>query len=146
MSLELQMENASDHMVARFTGEGKAEEALLSFEQIVEQCERTNNKKLLIDCTNAEKDMSTVDMYEQGEGAKLFQRYGIKIVVVVSEDVLAPEKFAEMVARNRGVNACVFTDYETAEKWLLETAPRNLGVDACTVTDYKTADHSSAIP
>ena len=140
MSIELQMENASGYMVARFIGEGQAEEALLNFEQIVEQCTRTNNKKLLIDCTRAKSDYSIVDMYEQGEGAKLFQRHGIKIAVVVSEEKVEPEKFAEMVARNRGVNACVFTDYRTAEQWLLEMAARNQGVDACAITDYQTAE------
>src|SRR5262245_7912242 len=142
MSIELQMENASGYMVARFTGEGKAEEALLNFEQIVEQCNRANNKKLLIDCTEAKTDIALVDMYEQGEGAKLFNRYGIKIAVVVSEDKLEPEKFAETVARNRGVDACVFTANQTAVEWLLETASRNRGVDACAFTDYKTANHS----
>ena len=140
MSIELKMENASGYMLARFTGEGKAEEALLNFEQIAEQCTRTNNKKLLIDCTEAKTEISTVDMYEQGEGAKLFNRYGIKIAVVVSEDKLEPEKFAEMVARNRGVNACVFTDYKTAEQWLLKMMARSRGADACVVTDYQTAE------
>src|SRR5262245_21691639 len=120
MSIRLQMEDTPGYMVARFTGEGKAEEALLNFEQIAEQCNRTNNKKLLIDCTKAKTDISIMDLYEQGVGAKLFNRYGIKIAVVVSEDKLEPEKFAEMVARNRGVDACVFTDYQTAEEWLLK--------------------------
>ena len=141
MSMELQMENASGYMVARFTGEGKAEEALLKLPQIAEQCKRTNNKYLLIDCTEAKKDdNSIVDMYEQGEGAKLFNSYGIKVAVVVAEDNLEPEKFAEMVARNRGVNACVYTDYQTAEEWLLKMTPRDRGVDACVSTDYQTAE------
>jgi hypothetical protein len=140
MSIGLQMENASGYMIARFTGEGKAEEVLLNFEQILEQCKRTNNKKLLIDCTDAKTDISTVDMYEQGEGAKLFKRHGIKIAVVVTEEKLEPEKFAEMVARNRGVDACVFTDYQIAEKWLLEMVVRNRGADACMFTDYQTAE------
>jgi hypothetical protein len=140
MSIKLQMEDASGYMVARFAGEGKAEEALLNFEQIAEQCKRTNNNKLLIDCTEAKTDISTVDMYEQGEGATLFSSYGIKIAVVVSEEKLGPEKFAEMVAQNRGVDTCVFTDYQTAEKWLLEMVSRHRSVDACVFTDYRTAE------
>jgi len=141
MSIGLQMKNASGYMVARFTGEGKAEEAVLYFGQIAEQCMHTNNKKLLIDCTKAKTDdVTMVDMYEQGEGAKLFNRYGITIAVVVPEEKLEPEKFSEMVARNRGVNACVFTDYHTAENWLLEVADGNRGVDACVVADYQTAE------
>jgi hypothetical protein len=140
MSIELQMENAAGYMLARFIGEGKAEEALLSFEQIAEQCKRTNNKNLLIDCTKAKTDdVSIVDMYEQGEGAKLFNHYGIKIAVVVPDEKLEPEKFAEMVARNRGVNACVFTDYQTAEEWLLKMMAQDRGVDACVLTDYQAA-------
>jgi len=141
MSIKLQMENISDYMVARFTGEGKAEEALLNFQQIAEQCKSTHTEKLLIDCTEAKtEDVSIVDMYEQGEGAKLFNRYGIKIAVVVPEEKLEPEKFAEMVARNRGVNACVFTDHQTAEEWLLKMMARNRGVDACEFTDYQAAN------
>ena len=79
-------------------------------------------------------------MYEQGKGAQLFNSYGIQIAVVVSEDKLEPEKFAEMVARNRGVNACVFTDHQTAEDWLSKTMARTRGVDACEFTDYQTAE------
>jgi hypothetical protein len=139
MSIDLQMENASGYMVARFTGEGNAEEALLNFERIAEECKRTNNKKLLIDCTKAKTEISTVDMYEQGEGAILFNRYEIKIAVVVPEEKFESEKFSELVARNRGVDACVFTDYQDAKAWLLETAPRDRGVNACALTDYKTA-------
>jgi hypothetical protein len=141
MSIKLQMENARGYMVARFTGEGKAEEALLNFEQIAEQCKSANNKKLLIDCTEAKTDdASIVDMYEQGKGAQLFNSYGIQIAVVVSEEKLEPEKFAEMVARNRGVNACVFTDYRTAEDWLSKIMARTPGVDACEFTDFQTAE------
>ena len=141
MSIELKMENASGYMLARFTGEGKAEEALLNFEQIAEQCKLTHNKKLLIDCTEAKTDdASIVDMYEQGDGAQLFKSYGIQIAVVVSEDKLEAEKFAEMVARNRGVNACVFTDYQTAEDWLSKMMAQTRGVDACEFTNYRTAE------
>ena len=114
------MEDGSGYMVARFIGNGKAEVALHHFEEIAEECKRTNKKKLLIDCTKSKADGSLVDMYEQGEGAKLFTRLGIKVAVAVPEEKLEAEKFAELVARNRGVDACVFTDYHKAEKWLLK--------------------------
>ena len=139
MSIKLQMENASGYMVAKFTGEGKPEEALLSFEQIVEQCKNTNNHRLLIDCTEAKTEMTIVDMYEQGEGAKIFKRYGIKVAVVVPEQKLEPEKFAEMVARNRGVNACVFTDHQTAKEWLFKMTAWSPGADACVFSDHQAA-------
>jgi len=48
MSLQLQMEQMSDYLAARFTGAGVPEEASQQFELIAEHCKRTKNDKLLI--------------------------------------------------------------------------------------------------
>jgi hypothetical protein len=44
----------------------------------------------------------------------------IKVAVVGRTEQLDWQKFSEIVARNRWVNARVFTSAEDADKWLLK--------------------------
>jgi len=72
MSFQLQMEQMSGYLAARFTGAGVADEAWLQFESIAEHCKRTKNNKLLIDGTRAEANSSIVDRYLAAEKAVIF--------------------------------------------------------------------------
>lgn len=45
-------------------------------------------------------------------------RYEVALVVVGQEPIVDPERFAEVVARNRGAHARVFTDFDEALAWI----------------------------
>ena len=120
MSLQLQIEEMPDYLAARFTGAGVAEEAWRRFELIAERCNRANKNKLLLDFTEAHIEGSLADRYFLGEQALIFVRYGLKVAGVGRPEQLDPQKLAEMVAQNRWVNLCGFTNVEDAEKWLSE--------------------------
>ena len=49
-------------------------------------------------------------------------RYEVALVVVGSEPIVDPERFAEVVARNRGAHARVFTDFDEAMQWIVQEA------------------------
>jgi len=53
MSLQLQIEEMSDYLIARFTGPGAAEEVWHQYESIAERCKRANKNKLLLDFLEA---------------------------------------------------------------------------------------------
>lgn len=123
MSVRLQIEEMPDYLAARFTGVGAVEEVWRRFELIAEHCKRANKNKLLLDLSeaHAHAEVSLVDRYNFGEAAQIFTYYKlIKIAFVSRPEQLDPQRFCEMVAQNRGVNARVFTNAEDAEKWLLE--------------------------
>jgi hypothetical protein len=120
MSIQLQIEEAPDYLAAKFTGAGEAEEIWRQFELIAEYCKRANKNKLLFDIKETYKTLSLVDRYRLGDVAEIFVDYKlIKVAVVCRQEQLDPQRFGEMVARNRWVNARVFTSLEDAEKWLM---------------------------
>jgi len=120
MSIQLQIEEAPDYLAAKFTGAGEAEEIWRQFELIAEQCKRANKNKLLLDITETYGTLSLVDRYRLGDVAEVFVYYKlIKVAAVSRPEQLDHKRFGEMVARNRWVNARVFTSLDDAEKWLM---------------------------
>ena len=120
MSLQLHMEQMPGYLAARFTGAGVPEEAWRQSELIVEHCKRTNNDRLIIDTTGLKVKISTADRFILGERLGIFARNKIKVAFVSAPEQMDPEKFAVLVARNRGVSVESFTDFQAAEEWLLE--------------------------
>ena len=120
MNLQLQMEQMSGYLAARFIGVAAPGEGLQQFELIAEHCKLTNNDKLLIDTTGFDVKVTLADRFLLGERLEIFARYRIKVVFVSRPEQLDPRKFAVMVAQNRGVNVDAFTDLQAAEEWLLK--------------------------
>ena len=121
MSIQLQIEEMPDYLAAKFTGAVATEETWRQFELIAGHCKSANKNKLLIDFTEAYGDLSLAHRYCLGDKAEIFMFYKlIKVGVADRPERLDPRRFGEMVARNRWVNARVFTSAKDAEKWLLK--------------------------
>lgn len=120
MNVRLQIEEMSGYLAARFIGPCTAEAVLGKFELIAEHCKRASNDKLLIDFTGAQAGIYFIDRYYIGERFQIFVRYGLKIATVATLEQTDPGKFAELVARNRGVNIRTFINVREAEEWLLK--------------------------
>jgi hypothetical protein len=120
MSIQLQMEQMPDYLVAKFIGSGVAEEVWRHFEPIAEHCKRVKGDKLLIDITRAEGKISVIEKYSAAEEARIFVQYGIKVAFIETPERMDSRKFFLLAARNRGVNVDAFTDFQSAEEWLLK--------------------------
>jgi len=120
MSLQRQMEQMPGYLAARFTGTGAPGEASERFESIAEDCKRTNNDKLLIDTTGYDVAVPMINRFILGERLVVFARYRIKVAFVSRPEQLDPQKFAVLVAQNRGARVDAFTDFQAAEEWLLK--------------------------
>jgi len=121
MSIQFQIEEMPGYLAANFIGAGTAEDAWRQFELIAEQCKRANKNKLLLNFTEVRADVSLPEKYFLAERTTIFARYSvIKIAGVDKPSRLDPQKFGEIVARNRGVDARAFTNVEDAEQWLLK--------------------------
>jgi hypothetical protein len=121
MSIQLQIEETPGYLVAKFTGSGATEETWRQFELIAEHCKRANKNKLLLDFVGADADVSLANRYYFGDKVEIFMFYKlIKVAVAVRPELLDSRRFGEMVARNRWVNARVFTSAKDAEMWLLK--------------------------
>ena len=118
MDAQFQIEEMPDYLAVRFIGVTR--EVCEQFELIAEHCDRASKNKLLLDCTDTHGDLSLVERFWLGDRAETFMfHHLIKVAVVGRPEQLDRKKFGEMVARNRRVNARVFTNVRAAEKWLL---------------------------
>jgi hypothetical protein len=120
MSLQLQIEEMPDYLIARFTGPGAAEEVWRQYETIAKRCKRANKNKLLLDFLEAHGEISLVDRYFLGDEAQIFKRYNLQVATANRPEHLDGKKYVEIVARNRGVNFRVSTNVKDALEWLLK--------------------------
>ena len=118
MDVQFQIEEMLDYLAVRFIGAPM--EAAEHFESIAKHCNRANKNKLLLDFTDTHGGFSLVERFWLGDQAETFMfHHLIKVAAVCRPEQLDRKKFAEIVARNRWVNARVFTNVRAAEKWLL---------------------------
>jgi hypothetical protein len=120
MSVQLKLEQMPGYLAARFSGSGVAEDVWRQFELIAEHCKRANGDKLLIDITGAEGTVSIIEKYLAVEESRIFARYGIKVVFIETPERIDPRRFFLVAARNRGINVEAFTDFQSAQEWLLK--------------------------
>ena len=120
MGVQHQIEQMPGYLVAKFSGAGMAEDVWRQYDSLAEHCNRTNKDKLLIDITEAQAEISLWDRYFLGDRAQIFACRRIKVAGVDRPERIDPQRFAEMVAQNRGVNARAFTNAEDALEWLLK--------------------------
>jgi hypothetical protein len=123
MDVQLQIQEMPDYLAVRFTGPMK--EAWRQYELIAEHCKRANKNKLLLDFTETHGDLSLAERYHLADKVEIFVVYNlIKVAAVARPEQFDSQKFAEVVARNRWLDARAFTSAEDAEEWLLLGAPK----------------------
>jgi hypothetical protein len=84
-------------------------------------CQEHGAKRILVDITLlSHKALSTVDRFNFATGLAAFWDRGIRVALVGRADQVDPERFGALVARNRGLEAPVFTTESEALEWLLE--------------------------
>jgi hypothetical protein len=120
MGIQFQIEEMSGYLAARFVSAVVTEEDEQQFELIVEACKRANTNRLLLDFTAVPEEFSLADRYFLGEGAQIFTKHNFKVAAVCNPELEDAGCFSELVAQNRRVNLCGFTDFQSAEEWLLK--------------------------
>ncbi len=121
MSVQLQIEEMPGYLSARSIGAGAVEEIRRQFEMIAEHCKRANKNKLLLDFREAYVNTSLTDRFFLVVGAQICAQHKVtQIAAVFRPGRVDPKGFDETVARNRWINARVFTNVEDALEWLLK--------------------------
>ncbi len=130
MGMTLKTQSETDLLRVTLGGEFTMPEAKQTFLQILDAAAQANARRILVDGREVRGTLSTVERYELGEfvalatldrvssGAIAFPR----IACVLVEPVLDPQRFGEMVARNRGAQLSVFANIDDAVAWLEKPA------------------------
>ena len=112
------------HLVFRCAGRYSRAEALRIGRESYAEAARSNRDALLVDVRDvAGRVPPILDRFEIG--ARVARHYlefdpRIRLALLGHEPMIHPDRFGELVARNRGADARVFTDEAQARGWLEE--------------------------
>ena len=112
-----------DYVEIVCTGIYSRAEALRVGQEAYAEAARANRDGVLVDVRGINGRVPTIlDRFEMG--VRLSQHYlqsdpRIRLALLGHEPMIHPERFGELVARNRGADARVFTDEKQARDWLL---------------------------
>lgn len=118
MSGQLDIVNAGEHLVVTYSGLFSVPAAKAAVDAMVDACQRERLTKVLFDCRTMTGEPTVVDRFNVGQyGASTIPRE-VRIAMLTREDLPLPDRFFEVVARNRGLRLTVFFDVDKALDWL----------------------------
>lgn len=119
MTPEATFEQSPDWLVVRARGAGDTAGLKDLLGRIAAAAREAPSGAVLADIREVTATLTLVDRYDIGVFAAAL-RFPGPLAVIAAEQVLDPQRFAELVARNRGANVRGFTDPEAARRWLRE--------------------------
>ncbi len=114
MELKLKTYAESDYLRADVSGQYNFEQIIKFYRNIMDECEKSQQHKLLIDVRGLE---GTISFFDRFNIANLVQEYihnFIRIVILIDENPAYKEKIFETVASNRGVLVKICTNEKDA--------------------------------
>jgi hypothetical protein len=133
MSISLKVDSDGDFLRCQGSGEFSIKEACSWFHDIIAAAIQHGATKVLVDCLQIVGNPTTVDRYEFAEclarevvGYINERNEFPRLAIVGKEPLLDPNRFGELVARNRGVKVKVVERMEDALKWLEVGLTENL--------------------
>ena len=92
---------------------------ILIFQNILKYANSNNKNRILIDGRKIHVFANVLNRFDIGEFMANYVKFACKIAALTSEKEFK-KRFAETVARNRGLNFLVFLEEQQAIKWLLK--------------------------
>ena len=110
-----------DYCCYRLSGYGSLAEAAGRVIDVINYAREQGMGKLLIDTTQwtGHPSPGTLERYQWAEAFSEAARSTVKVAMVARAELMDPEKFEVIVARNRGLLGNLFDSEEEALAWLL---------------------------
>jgi hypothetical protein len=113
---------------ARFRHSGRMTfaDALSQGAAAVAYCREQKVRRLLVDATGLQlpEPPRQMDRFDFGTRLAEAGQSAVKVAVVARAEMLDPQRLGAVVARNRGMLAQSFDNYEAALAWLLDPAAK----------------------
>jgi len=125
--MDVHVEVVGDRVEALGRGTYSLTASLRFLSQAFETAARENLKKILVDVRGLAGNPSVSDRYDVGMfiATRCAERhFDIRIALVGKEPLVDPERFGELVARNRFAKGRVFSETHEALTWLSEARER----------------------
>ena len=117
------IESREGYFFAKGTGAFDSSKAMPLFKHIVDECLKCGHSHLLIDMTGVSGKMEVTALHEMGVEMSAYNLVIKRLAMLSRPDQVQPDKFWQVVTRNRGLNTCVFTELDEAVKWLTVADP-----------------------
>lgn len=104
------------HVLIYYDGPNDVNTLTSLMEEVSEICKKGNIKKLLIDLSNMTGEPKFIDRFKLGVAAVRILRALSKVAVVYKN--VETNRFAEIVASNRGLPSYITHDINEAKRWL----------------------------
>ena len=116
----LEIQNKPDYILVNFIGAFSIEAAKKTVDTMIETCAAEGQSAVVLDCSSMTGKLSVMDRYRAiVYGQKMIGKVS-KLALVGDIKMVLPDRFAETVAVNRGINLKVFTETEGAIRWINE--------------------------
>ena len=123
LKIRYAVELRPDCVVLTCSGPYSRSEAFRVNDEAFDIAAKKNRRNILIDARKVHGRVPTIlDRYDIGVNlarAWLEQLPRVRIALLGHEPLIHPDRFGEIVARNRGADTRVFTDEAEAMRWLL---------------------------
>lgn len=121
MALKLTHERLDDYLFVRLKGTWTEETAQQAIDDIAALAQTHGHTRVLVDALNFSEPTSELNRFLAGEHiAKMWRR--LRVAVIYPERLITG--FTEDTAGNRGAYMTVFSDFASAERWLMEDSAK----------------------
>ena len=118
MSEVLDIHKKHDYILVGFIGEFNLEAGKRTVDSMIEACFEHDLFAVLLDCRSMTGNLSIMDRYRLVVyGQRMLGKVN-RVALVGRQEAVLPDRFAETVAVNRGINLKVFIDMDQAVDWL----------------------------
>lgn len=119
MTSQIYFQLKKEYLLVRVTGNYNKTKFLAMIDEISARCQKENSTRVLIDALAVQNaNISTTDRYFLGE--RIAQRFRNNFKITIAWPPEHIDRFAEIVASNRGVDIYVSGDLKLAEDWLIK--------------------------
>jgi len=115
-----------DYSCFRLSGHGSLVDAASRVIEAIKFAKEHGSRRLLIDTTNwtGHESPGTLERYEVASAFSRAAGSALKLAMVVRTEMMDPDKFEVMVAKNQGLSGNVFDSETDALVWLLDPNTR----------------------
>jgi hypothetical protein len=120
MSYNVKITDQGEYLLVEYSGDFSVGAGKQSIDAMVDAAREKDRSKVLFDCREIRGSLPIIDRFEVAAYAAKTRKVIARLAMLTRPDVVLPDNFVENVAVNRGANVKVFTDSESALRWLLE--------------------------
>ena len=117
---DVTLEKEANYLLVEFTGEFGVESGKRVVDAMLTASKQCNRDRVVLDCRKMTGKMPLFAKFEVAV-------YGGKVVGTISRlaiigrpELIEPDRFVSTVAKNRGVNVEIFSEYDKGVSWALE--------------------------